>query len=112
MPPSYHLLPRGANSNGTFNSNLSDGAIIVIVLVAAGFAVLVGFSITRFYFDEESPGKDIAVGDEQLRYMHSVRQRNMRNLGLEMGIKDGRRSSGSQFSNVDFGSGDCRDGMC
>jgi hypothetical protein len=44
-----NLHPRAANSDGTINSNLSDGAIIIIVLVAAGFSVLLGYSMTRFF---------------------------------------------------------------
>lgn len=111
MPPPYHLLRRRANSNGTSNSNLSDGAIIIIVLVAAGFAVLIGFSVTRFYFDKDSPDKGRAVGDEQLQYMHSVRRQNLNSLAFGLGMKDGYRSGVSQFSNVDLDSGERAHGM-
>lgn len=99
-PPHYHLITRGANSNGTSNSNLSDGAIIIIVLVASGFAVLVGYSITRFYFDKDPPDRGKAVSDEQLQYMHSMRRRNLENLAYGLGMKEGYRSSESQFSEM------------
>jgi len=99
-PPHYNLFARGANSNGTTNSNLSDGAIIVIVLVASGFAVLVGYSITRFYFDKDTPDRSRAASDEQLQYMHSMRRRNMENLTLELGMKEGYRGSVSQYSEM------------
>ena len=105
-PPHYHLITRGANSNGTSNSNLSDGAIIIIVLVASGFAVLVGYSITRFYFDKDTPDRSRAVGDEQLQYMHSMRRRNLENLASGLGMKEGYRSSESQFSEMGVQSGE------
>lgn len=104
MPPlNHHLLPRGSNDNGTANSNLSDGAIIIIVLVAAGFAVLVGFSITRFYFDKDQPDKARPLGDEQLQYMHSVRRRNLEFLGYGGGVRRSEhRGSESVFSDAEI----------
>jgi uncharacterized protein YneF (UPF0154 family) len=110
MPPHYQLFPRGANSNGTSNSNLSDGAIIIIVLVASGFAVLIGFSITRFYFDKESSDKGRAVNDEQLQYMHSVRRHNLDSLAYSMGMEEGHRSGVSQLSDADLDGGERRPG--
>ena len=101
MPPNHHLLRRGANSNGTTNSNLSDGAIIVIVLVAAGFAVLIGYSITRFYLDKDQPDRARPLGDAQLQYMHSVRRRNLDSLGFGPGAKKDYAGSLSQFSEAD-----------
>lgn len=106
MPPPYQLIGRGANSNGTSNSNLSDGEIIIIVLVASGFAVLIGFSVTRFYFDKDARDEGRAVGDEQLQYMHSVRQRNLDSLAVALGMMEGYRSGVSQFSNADLDSGE------
>lgn len=75
--------PRGTNDNGTSNGNLPTGAIIVFVLLAAGFAVLVGYSITRFYFRQDYVYGQRSYGYEQARYMRAVRQRNVRSLRLE-----------------------------
>lgn len=112
MPPSHrHLAPRGENSNGTTNSNLSDGAIIIIVLVAAGFAVLVGFAITRFYFDKDQPDRARPLGDAQMQYMHSVRRRNLDSLGFGPGARNDYRGSSSQFSEADLKSDGRRSGL-
>ena len=111
MPSHHHLVNRGANSNGTSNSNLSDGAIIVIVLVAAGFAVLVGYSITRFYFDKDQPDKAKPLGDEQLQYMHSVRRRNLKGLGFGAGTDNGYLGDSSQFSEAELNSDGRRSGV-
>jgi hypothetical protein len=111
MPPPYQLLRRGANSNGTINSNLSDGAIIIIVLVASGFAVLIGFSITRFYFDKDSPDKGRALDDEQLQYMHSVRRRNLGDLAFSLGVKERYCSGVSQLLDADLDDGERRPGV-
>lgn len=100
-PLHQHLTVRGANSNGTTNSNLSDGAIIIIVLAAAGFAVLVGYSVTRFYFDKDQPDRARPLGDAQLQYMLSVRRRNLDSLGFGLGAKNYDRGSLSQFSDPD-----------
>jgi hypothetical protein len=75
------LISRAANSDGTTNSNLSDGAIIVIVLVAAGFSVLLGYSMTRF-FHRKDDSDGLVANDEQARYMREVRQRSARALGV------------------------------
>lgn len=75
------LYARATNDNGTANSNLSDGAIIVIVLVAAGFAVLLGYSTTRF-FHKQDDSNHLTTNDEQAQYMREVRQRSARNLGV------------------------------
>lgn len=75
------LYARATNDNGTTNSNLSDGAIIVIVLVAAGFAVLLGYSTTRFFYKRDD-NDHLTTNDEQARYMREVRQRSHRNLGV------------------------------
>jgi hypothetical protein len=102
MPPPHPLFPRGKNASGTDNSNLSDGAIIIIVLVAAGFAVLIGFSITRFYFDKDQPDKARPLGDEQLQYMHAVRRRNLDGLqGSGSGRKGGYRVGADRLSDAE-----------
>jgi hypothetical protein len=75
------LIPRAANSDGTTNSNLSDGAIIVIVLVATGFSVLLGYSMTRFFHSKDD-SDGLVANDEQARYMREVRQRSARALGV------------------------------
>jgi hypothetical protein len=111
MPPLNQVFARRANSNRTNNSNLSDGAIIIIVLVASGFAVLIGFSITRFYFDKGSPDKGRAVNDEQLQFMHSVCRRNLDRLAYSMGMKEGYRSYVSQLSDADLDGGERRPGV-
>ena len=112
MPlPHHHLVTRGANSNGTTNSNLSDGAIIVIVLVAAGFAVLVGYSITRFYFDKDSPDRARPLDDAQLQYMHSVRRRNLEGLGFGLGVREEYRDNASRFSDAELKSDGRRSGV-
>jgi hypothetical protein len=77
-----NLHPRAANSDGTINSNLSDGAIIIIVLVAAGFSVLLGYSMTRFY-QAKNDSDGLVANDEQVRYMREVRQRSARSLGVD-----------------------------
>lgn len=105
MPPHHPLLSRGTNATGTSNSNLSDGAIIVIVLVAAGFAVLVGFSITRFYFDKDKPDDTRPLGDEQMQYMHSVRQRNLEGLGFGRKTKEMYSVNTSRVSDADDSDG-------
>jgi len=88
----YHvLLSRGANDDGTTNSNLSNGAIIVIVLVAAGFLVLIGFSVTRFYFSKDEELEQHTYRDEQVQYMHSLRRRNREDLSHNLGIKASRQ---------------------
>lgn len=110
MPPHHRLINRGADDNGTTNGNLSDGAIIIIVLVAAGFAVLVGFSITRFYFDKDQPDKAQPLGDEQLQYMHSVQRRNLDSLGFGRGMRNDHRGSSSIFSDADLKSDGRRSG--
>jgi hypothetical protein len=79
-PPT--LISRAANSDGTTNSNLSDGAIIIIVLVAAGFSVLLGYSMTRF-FQAKNDSDGLVANDEQVRYMREVRQRSARSLGVD-----------------------------
>jgi hypothetical protein len=79
-PP--HLIPRAANSDGTTNSNLSNGAIIIIVLVAAGFSVLLGYSMTRFFHSKDD-SDGLVANDEQVRYMREVRQRSAQSLGID-----------------------------
>ena len=77
---------RSANDNGTSNSNLSSGAIIVIVLVAAGFAVLIGFSTTRFFFNKNDHDPR-ETSDEQTQHMREVRRRNAKDMGLGIDTK-------------------------
>ena len=79
------LVPRATNDDGTANSNLSNGAIIVIVLVASGFAVVMGFAITRFFFTKEDEHNPFTVQDEQMQYMHGLRRRNLVHLKYSMG---------------------------
>jgi hypothetical protein len=82
------LLPRATNDDGTANSNLSNGAIIVIVLVASGFAVVMGFAITRFFFTKEDEEHNpFIVHDEQMQYMHGLRRRNLEDLKHTMGVQ-------------------------
>jgi hypothetical protein len=86
MLPPYQLCPRGANSNGTSNSNFSDGAIIIIVLVASGFAALIDFSITRYHRRRR--------GLAAVRRSYRMRIWTTANIGLpcdELRV-DGRRS--------------------
>jgi hypothetical protein len=82
----HALSPRGTNDNGTANSNLSNGAIIVIVLVAAGFLVLIGFSVTRFFFDKDDEMERHTYRDEQMQHMHSLRRRNFEDLKHSIGV--------------------------
>jgi hypothetical protein len=97
------LLPRAANSDGTTNSNLSDGAIIIIVLVAAGFSVLLGYSMTRF-FQSKNDSEGLVANDEQVRYMREVRQRSAQALGV-----DRYQPRGGDLLERDGGDGSGRD---
>lgn len=85
IPASDHLTlaPRGTNDNGTNNSNIPTEAIIVIVLVAAGFVVLIGYSITRFFSSQHNFRDPPSAGEEQVQHMRTVRQRNLKQMGLE-----------------------------
>jgi hypothetical protein len=83
----HALLARGANDDGTTNGNLSNAAIIIIVLVASGFLVLIGFSITRFFFTEDDEQERHIIRDEQMQYMHSLRRRNLEHLKYSMGVQ-------------------------
>jgi hypothetical protein len=84
----HALLARGANDDGTTNANLSNGAIIAIVMISSGFLVLMGFSIMRFFFAKEDEGNNpFVVHDEQMQYMHSLRRRQLDHLKYSMGVK-------------------------
>jgi len=84
----HHILStRGTNNNGTANSNLSNAAIIVIVLVAAGFAVLIGFSITRFFVTKDEELERHTYHDDQKAYMQSLRRRNFDHLKYGVDVK-------------------------
>jgi hypothetical protein len=54
---------------------LPDGAVIVIVLLCAGFAVLIGYSATRFYFQDYNDIDRHTVNVDQAQYMREVRDR-------------------------------------
>jgi len=81
------LETRATNDNGTANSNLSSGIIILLVLVAAGFAVLVGYSTMRF-FNNESDSYWHGRSEEQEQYMRDVRQRNTRDMVIPLRMKE------------------------
>ena len=83
----HALLARGANDDGTTNANLSNGAIIAIVMISSGFLVLMGFSIMRFFFKKEDEHNPFTVHDEQMQYMHSLRRRQLDHLKYSMGVK-------------------------
>jgi hypothetical protein len=97
------LHPRAANSDGTTNSNLSDGAIIIIVLVAAGFSVLLGYSMTRF-FQAKNDSDGLVANDEQVRYMREVRQRSAQRLGVNQHQDQARYARGGDLFERDDGS--------
>jgi len=80
-------LARGANEDGTTNGNLSNAAIIIIVLISSGFLVLMGYSITRFFFSKEEEHNPHLIHDEQMQYMHSLRRRQLDHLKYSMGVK-------------------------
>ena len=47
------MLDSNATSNSvTVENNMASRVIILVVLLAARFAVLVGYSITRLFFNE------------------------------------------------------------
>jgi hypothetical protein len=88
-PTTVHhaLLARGANDDGTTNSNLSNGAIIAIVMISSGFLVLMGFSIMRFFFAKEDEVNPFVVHGEQMEYMQSLRRRQLDHLKYSMGVE-------------------------
>ncbi|KAF2721695.1 hypothetical protein K431DRAFT_66313 [Polychaeton citri CBS 116435] len=81
------LIKRGKNGNNTDNTNLPNGAIIVLVLVGAGFLVLCGWAVTRhFYADIGGPASNhLADGFSQAQYMRDVRLRNQEIIEAEAG---------------------------
>lgn len=92
------LNSRATNNDGTSNSNLSSAAIIIIVLVCAGFAVLVGYSTTRFFYNQEDGEDQITMQDVQERYMREVRQHNLQRIRSELGMKRSVRSCREESS--------------
>lgn len=66
---------------------ISDNGVVVIVIVAAGFTLLVGISITHF-FSKDHSGERNAFTDpsiEQATYMRGIRERNLEATRKEAG---------------------------
>lgn len=84
---SSRIQLRAINDDGTSNSNLSSAAIIIIVLAVASFAVLVGYSTTRFFYDWANSEDQTAVQDLQQYYMREVRQRNLESMRFDLNTK-------------------------
>jgi hypothetical protein len=79
-----------------------DNAVVVIVIIGAGFTLLVAGAIAKFYTRDRSteldPFRERSI--EQSMYMRNVRQRNLawmwreaRSEGSAMYLSPGRRSS-------------------
>lgn len=68
---------RNANADGTSNHNLTPPVIIIIVLLCAGFSVLMGYSITRFFINSNADENSgwATPQFEQAHYMQEVRER-------------------------------------
>jgi hypothetical protein len=66
---------------------VSNNGVVVIVIIAAGFTLLVGISITRFFSSDRSsdPSAFREPSIEQATYMRSVRDRNFAELRKEAG---------------------------
>jgi len=81
------LDTRATDDNSTASSNLSSGIIILLVLVAAGFAVLMGYSTMRFFYNE-SGSYWHGISEEQAQYMRDVSQRNTRDMVIPSRVKE------------------------
>ena len=66
---------------------VSNNGVVVIVIIAAGFTLLVGISITKFFADDRSgdPSAFREPSIEQATYMRSVRERNFAEARKEAG---------------------------
>lgn len=60
---------------------ISDGVVILLVILGAGASVIVGYAIFRF-FGQDGPKESTNVGSEfnQAQYMRDVRLRNQEDL--------------------------------
>ena len=69
---------------------ISDGLVIFLVILGAGAAVVLGYSVFRF-FCQDGPKESIDIGGEfnQAQYMRDVRLRNQEDLAGMYGY--GRR---------------------
>lgn len=72
---------------------VSNNGVVVIVIIAAGFTLLVGISITRFFSSDRSgdPSAFREPSLEQATYMRSVRERNLALIQQEAGRIYGER---------------------
>lgn len=67
---------------------LSPSLIVLFVIMGAGAAVLVGYSIARFYVNSGGPNSFNERGPSQMEHMRDVRDRNREQLWEEaMGSK-------------------------
>ena len=72
---------------------VSNNGVVVIVIIAAGFTLLVGISITRFFSSDRSgdPSAFREPSLEQATYMRRVRERNISLIQEEAGMSAGER---------------------
>jgi hypothetical protein len=66
---------------------VSNNGVVVIVIIAAGFTLIVGISITRFFSSDRSadPSAFREPSVEQATYMRSVRERNQEAIRKDAG---------------------------